>query len=356
MKCVKLWNSLSIQAYSIKSPSKKIKKLFPKKYTVVRSVFREPADGHISNNGGYSNDLFVTEVMNVSKITDEIMYDTRGMFIFTYNAKLPKMCLKWFKTFEEMCRTGDELRKELMDIGTVHPWSLLDYIYNRTVSTEKKGQETVHTVNAVLRVIPGLSEVPAVFCEEMIIRCNSEEMLGRGVNVKGKLKQVSGMNEDVLSSNFRKNVLKIMTGWFKDTLKDFDTERFLLKVFYEGAWNDFGFPIVFPKMICNKSMVEDLKMLYADNAFMIGYDIAADSPEMENDFINAVDNAFENLDLKVVVFQNYSRMVDRVMEEFKKMKCKYKIVKKFAEEVLAVECRMGDLKKIKGWTVGDMIG
>ena len=280
MKCVKLWNSLSIQAYSIKSPSKKIKKLFPKKYIVVRSVFKEPADGFGSSMGGYSNDLFVTDVKNVTKITAEMFYEPRGLFIFTYDSKLPKMCMKWFKEFEEAYDLGEECRKELMDIGFVHPWSLLDYIYDRSVSTEKKGQEVVHTVNAVLRIVPGLNEVPAVFCEEMIIRCNSEEMLGRGVKVNGKLKGVSGLGEDVLSSNLRKNVMKVVNGWLKERLGDFDTERFLMKVCYEGAWNDFGFPIVFPKTVNDKSMLEDLKLLNNDGAFMVGYDIAADSPEL----------------------------------------------------------------------------
>ena len=327
-----------IQAYSVKSPSKKFKKLFPKKYTLVKINLNEQKMNECSG---------MCALLNVSRLSEEMFYDMRGMYLFTYDTKLPKMCAKWFKELEEFEKSEIEYIEK---VGNVQPWGLLDYIYDRNEvvgDKENKNKPCTHTVNCVLRVIPGMNEVPPTFTEPIVVRCNSEEMLGRKKGMKN-------IPDNVLSNNVRRNTLKVVNGYLNSVLNDYDVETFLMKVCYGNAWNDFGYPFVYPKIIENKTL-KDMSCLSKNDALMICYDIIGDTPEQENDFIHALDDAFENENIKITVFQNYNRRVDRLIKEFKERKIKYKVMKKFAEEVLAIQCKLKDVKSVNGWLITDMI-
>lgn len=296
MKLKKIINFDCLQAYSIINPSKKFKLMFPYKYIFITCI------------NGYVN------TYNTDKIPIEFAYAPIVGYIFTYEKKLPD--------FFNSAKVN-----KYTNLGSTFP-SCLDQYF--TSSEGDEGKE----IDLILSCSGRNDEVPIYFKDTLIIRCNSYELIG---NAKSDIKQTS--------KNIKINILKILNLALIDDI-DKNTEEWTINIIQNAPLNDNGFPLKYPKLITDslfkKSNIKDMKKINKDLIF-IEYDFRAKNYEHENNFIYALEEAFEDMNAKVEIFDTYNGILKNIVEEMDKKRLKYKKVTDHSIETTLKNIRSLDI-------------
>ena len=342
MKCVKILDKPNVQGFSIKKPTRKFKKLFPKKYILVIPEFDANNANDIAGQTYLqtASEMYKTGVMNISALYEDLFTSGVTMFIFTYADKLPRMVSKWMKEGEASIQESVDMVKKT---GKLTPMGLLDYIYEGNVDVDPDTQADTREINCILKCFPMTDIVPATFNSSVVIRCNAEMLMGKDKDPKKMKKRLISALENYL-------------GWRSN---DMTVEKFVTDICLNGAWNEYGFPIRFPKTIDEK---------YFDNFgangtgevgdFGIGYDIVMNNPNDEVEFICLLEDAFEDMNEKIVIYDNYNGFIDVVRKYMDKNKLKYRVYSEIEGKIMAIECKKRDIRKVEkegGWLITDML-
>ena len=264
MKLKKIIDYDSLQAYSIINPSKKFKLMHPFKYIFVVNV-----------NGR-------TEMLNLNKIPAEFAYVPIIGYVFTYDKKLPD----FFKSMKN---------NKYTNYGSTFP-SCLDQYFTSSEGDTKK-------IDLILSCTGRNKEVPVCFKDSLIIRCNSEELIGDDP------KKASANIMNVLNAVLAEN-------------EDRNTEEWLQNILQNAPSNDNEFPLRYPKTI-DDSLFKRKTKVDKSNVF-VEYDFRASSYDEENKIVSALEEGFEDMNSKVEVFNTYNDILPKIKEALDKKGLKYR--------------------------------
>ena len=283
MKLKKIINFDCLQAYSIIKPSKKFKLMFPYKYIFITCL-----------NG-------TIKTYNTDKIPTEFAYIPMVGYIFTYEKKLPD----FFNSVKI---------NKYTNFGSTFPSCLDQYFTSAEGDGGKK-------IDLILSCSGRNNEVPVYFKDSLIIRCNSKELAEGDVT---DLKKAS--------KNIQNNILKILNMALAEDM-DKNVEEWVTNVIQNIPLNDNGFPLKYPKMITDSLFKKNRNSGKIDKeSIFIEYDFRAESYEYENNFISALEEAFEDMNSKVEIFNTYNNILKDVKEELDKRGLKYKQVTDYSIE------------------------
>jgi hypothetical protein len=148
------------------------------------------------------------------------------------------------------------------DIGNTWPVSLDQYFND--------------SVNIVFQIQATNAEVSPTFVSDMIIRGNDVNQLEEYFN--------------------------------KNSIKHKSIESFIEAIIGELPLNCFMLPINYPKVITMKNINAPTKL----KNMLIGYDFRPKSYEEEFTFINNIEKRFENPKRKIVLYQTYNNLLDKI--------------------------------------------
>jgi hypothetical protein len=254
------------------------------------------------------------------------------MYIFTYAEKLPKIVKKWITLYDDMVDETVDYIINRLDYTTC--MGMFNYAY--------ENQNGNDVIDCIIKVMPMFLEVPAMFTESLVIRCNARKLMGKDKSV----------------SKIRARIMMVVMGYLTMKAKDYDPERFVLDVCCNDVWSEYGLPIRFPKRIDSKS-IKDLSSLNEKYSVAIGYDIMMADPKSEIEFVCLLEDAFEDMDSNVVVYQNYNDIIGKLRKYFDDNRVKYRVYTEIDGFVMAIECTKKALRNAKlegGWLITDMIG
>lgn len=286
MKLKKIIDRDNLQAYSISSPSKQFKLRYPFKYTFIMCM-----------NG-------MIKTYNTNKIPTEFAFIPMVGYIFTYEKSLPDFF------------SSNSAR--YLNYGSTYP-SCLDQFFTSAEGDDKK-------IDLILSCTGRNKEVPLTFKDSLVVRCNSKEL------ASGKY--------DSPSKNIQTNVLNIVNTALNENI-DADAEAWTLNIMQNIPLNDNGYPLRYPKTI-DDSMFDSKKMkkLTQGDVF-IEYDFRAESYDAENSFISSLEEAFEDMNAKIEVFNTYNNVLKDIKEEMTKKGMKFKQLTDYS-----IETTLGDLRKL----------
>ena len=306
MKVQKILDLDTTQAYKIINPSKRFKKLFPKKYI-------------------YSLDYFGTHILENSN-TMSMKFGTFYPigYIFTYeNTVLHKPASNYTSLVS------------YEDIGSTYARCLDTYF----VSKDNKDAEEI---DLVLACGCKNEETPPALTEELIIRCNSEKMMCSNSNgnsngnpehvvkVSGKSNVKAKANSDDKSDikeerakTLKHNILNVVNEYL--TGKKYDVEHWIKDIIYNYPTNNNGLPIKFPKKISDKNI--NSFTLKAKDIF-IEYDFRAKDYEHEDEFISVLEDAFESPNETVQISNTYNNILDDIKKKLDEKKYPWKEIDK----------------------------
>lgn len=276
MKVKKIWDSDNIQGFKIINPTKKFKKIFPKKYIMSFDVFGKH------------------QILNTNTLPNSIACFTPLGYIFTYADNLPKILKTQNVKYE--------------NIGSTFVRCLDTYFIGENEGDSKD-------VDLILACGSKNKVVPPAFTDELIIRCNSDTLTG----VTGE----SEVTEDraVKIKNIKENVLKILRSYMKE--KTYTVEEWVKNVIFNYPVNNNGLPVRFPKNISDDN-INSFK-LNANDIF-IEYDFRAKNYKHENEFISELEDAFESPDEEIQITNTYNNILNEIKRKLDKKKYKWKEV------------------------------
>lgn len=304
MKLKKILNGDNVQGFKIEQPTKNFKKLFPKTYI-------------------FSLDLFGKQVVyNLDTIPVQFTITPPIGYIFTYSNTLPK----WL-----ICN-----HVKYKDVGGCFP-SCLDAYF------------TGENVNLVLSCCPKNKVVPARFVNEIVIKCNSKDLMQDVKQVESNLSNETA-SEDTLTggnkkskkqsegNNVQKNIMNILINYLKDG--ETTPEQWARDVIFNFPININGLPVCYPKTIDKKALSQtNLKPLDV----FIQYDFRADNYEDENNFIITLEDGFEDLNSTITFYNTYNNILPKVKSQLKSKKRPFKEISSDAIEVKAKFLRNLDI-------------
>ena len=88
--------------------------------------------------------------------------------------------------------------------------------------------------------------------------------------------------------------------------------------------NDNGFPNKYPNVIDDALFKNKSKLVVNKNQLHIDYDFRAKSYEQENTFIIALENAFEDLNRTITMYNTFRNILPKIIDEHERLKLKYK--------------------------------
>lgn len=279
MRLKRLIDTSTIQAYQILSPTKLIKKLFPKKFTYS---FRLRERGTC---GSSSTLPFIA-----------CMSETVG-YIFTYGSTVPKIGLKL-----------------PTDPISTYPVCLDQYFVSDKADDKK--------IDIVLACKANQNIMPLGFTDEVIIRGNSLTMFG--IDKKSSLE-----NSSTASQCFEKSVLRVVN----EHIHTYKTlEEWMFKVVMACPTDKNGMVIKYPSAI-SANTLKPRKITKKD--IFVGYDYRpsgiTDNPSeknyaYENTLIQHIEDAFQDGNTDIVVNNNYNNIVPRMTKYMKAHKIPFKTV------------------------------
>ena len=271
MKLQKILDVDALQGYSIKQPTKRVKTMFPKKYIFM-----------INMSGRW---MFC----NTDIIPKQFYFMPVVGYIFTYERSLP-----------EILKANQYIEYE--SIGRTHPFGLDQYFINANANGI--------TCDLVISCTGTNEVMPVQMCENLVIRCNSHQL-------------VSNVTSDVekMSANIKNNIRKIVTGMLKANAPS-SVEEWFLTILDRAPCNDNDLPYRYPNSITD-ALFKSKTINVKPSQLSLLYDFRADSYEFESTFIHALELAFENPKQKVVIYDTYNGLMQRVVDEFTKKKLKY---------------------------------
>lgn len=270
MKVKKIWDSDNIQGFKIINPTKKFKKIFPKKYIMSFDVFGKH------------------QILNTNTLPNSIACFTPLGYIFTYADNLPKILKTQNVKYE--------------NIGSTFVRCLDTYFIG-----ENEGD--AENIDLILACGSKNNVVPPAFTDELIIRCNSDTLTGESEDRTVKVK------------NIKENILKILRGYMKE--KTYTVEEWTKNVIFNYPVNNNGLPVRFPKNISDDN-INSFK-LNADDIF-IEYDFRAKSYKHENEFISELEDAFESPDEEIQITNSYNNILNEIKRKLDEKKYKWKEV------------------------------
>lgn len=270
MKVKKIWDSDNIQGFKIINPTKKFKKIFPKKYIMSFDMFGKH------------------KILNTNTLPNSITFFTPLGYIFTYADNLPKILKTQNVKYE--------------NIGSTFVRCLDTYFIG-----ENKGDS--ENIDLILACGSKNKVVPPAFTDELIIRCNSDTLTGESENRVVKIKKI------------KENVLKILRSYMKE--KTYTVEEWVKNVIFNYPVNNNGLPVRFPKNISDGNI--NSFTLNADDIF-IEYDFRAKSYKHENEFISELEDAFESPDEEIQITNSYNDILNEIKKKLDEKKYKWKEV------------------------------
>lgn len=272
MKLKKILDTDNIQGFKIMNPSKKFKKMFPKKYIISIDLVGKH------------------HLLNSNSIPSSASYFTSIGYIFTYNDKLPNYLYDSDVKYE--------------NIGST---------FVRCLDTYFVGENDNDSENVDLILACGCKNgiVPPTFTEELIIRCNSESLTKTDGTKEAK-------HNDAKIKNIRTNVMKIIHNYMKT--KKYTTEEWVKDVIFNYPVNSNGLPVHYPKLITNENI--NSFTLHEKDVF-IEYDFRAKSYEQENEFISELEDAFESPNEEVYITNSYNNILETIKKKLDEKKYKW---------------------------------
>lgn len=267
MNFKKILDGVNIQGYKIVKPNKAFKKLFPKRFIFSLDVMGQ----HV--------------VFNTNEIPKNFCLYAPIGYVFTYDSRLPQFLI------------SDKLLYQ--DVGGVFPSCLDEYF----TATDK-------SVDLILSICPRGDIVPACFVNEIVVQCNSAQIM------KGDLKN---------------NILSVVENYLKaDDGNSMNAEAWARKVIFNYPMNNNGLPVRYPKTVNDKTLKE--YKIKADQLF-VEYDFRASSYDKENEFVIELEDAFEDMNRELTIYENYNGLLKRIRSELDKKKLKYKVLNDVGENV-----------------------
>lgn len=288
MKLKRILNIDAIQAYTIVSPTKRIKAMFPYKYIFVLNFKGKTIFG------------------NTNVIPQQFYFMPMIGYIFTYEKTLPDV----IKSNRYMSYTN---------YGHTHPVGLDQFFINN-------GSDNV-ICDLVLSCTATNESMPVQMCENIIIRCNSHQL------VNNETKDV-----EIMSKNIKSNIKKIINTMLKK-VSPTNVEEWLLNIIEHSPFNDNDMPYKYYDNITD-ALFKSKTVTLNNKQISIGYDLRADDYEFENKFIHALELSFEDKKHEVIVYDTYNGLMKRVMSAFDKNNFKYE---KITDHSIKVE--IGNLWK-----------
>jgi len=276
MNFKKILDGVNIQGYKVCKPTKEFKKLFPKKYVLSLDMFGERM-------------IFNTD----SLPKESLVYQPVG-YIFTYADSLPNSLIN--------------NKVKYTDVGGCFP-SCLDTYFS---GTDEK-------IDLILSISPRDKIVPARFNDEIVIQCNSEQLL------KG--------------NKLKSNIMTIINNYLKEG--KFDVMTWVRKVIFNYPINNNGMPVRFPNKVSDKTI--NNCSIKSDELF-VEYDFRAKSYDKEDELIVDLEDAFEDLNKEVIVYDNYNHILDKLKSALDKKKLKYNLIDNDKLKVKAKYLREVNLK------------
>ena len=213
-------------------------------------------------------------VFNVDNLPKNFtLYPPMG-YIFTYANSLPHWLI------------SDKLKYK--NVGSVSPSCLDDYF---TATSDK--------VDLILSICPKNNVVPATFVNELVIQCCSKELLSKGVKT---------------------SILDILKTYLEES--NLDAEQWARKVIFNYPINNNGLPVKYPASISDKTLKQTT---LKDKDIFIEYDLRPKSYSEEDKVICELENAFEDMEEELTVFETYNGTMKKIIKELDKRKLKYTI-------------------------------
>ena len=283
MKFTKILDGVNVQGYHVSKPSPAFKKLFPKRYVFSLDVFGE----HV--------------IINEDTIPRNFtLYPPVG-YVFTYEKKLPNWLISEKIAYQ--------------DVGGCFPSCLDSYFMN------------TKDVDLIISCTPRNKVVPPRFSNEIIVQCNSEQLM--------KCNGVKGSASEAM----KQNIMTIVNKYLREG--DFSIEAWFRNVIFNYPFNNNGLPIRYPKTVSEKTV--NVCSIKPDELF-VEYDFRATSYEKEEGFIKTIEDAFEDMNKEVEIYEDYNGLLKTIRQQLDKKKLKYKVEKEDCIKVKAKFLRSLDLK------------
>lgn len=267
MKLTKILNYDALQAYSISKPSKRFKLMFPLKYIIILA----------GNN--------CTKLFNIDSIPTNFAYMNIVGYIFTYCNKLPDFF-------------GASKLNKYTNYGSTCPGCLDQYF-----------TDNANDIDLILSICSKDKEMPLNFKDNLIIRCNSNNLINVTNSVENDHKTL------------RKNIMNIINSSINEHQLS-STEDWLNNIINNVPLNDNGFPVKYPKIITDKSFHNKSCNINYEDIF-IQYDFRASSYDHENSFISSLENAFENKNTVVYIYNSYNDIMNTIIKKLDEKHLKY---------------------------------
>ena len=270
MKVKKIFDSDNIQGYKVMNPSKKFKKMFPKKYILSFDIMGRH------------------EVMNINTLPNSLSFLTPIGYIFTYENSLPKILNSKRVAFE--------------DIGST---------FTRCLDTYFVGDKAneAENIDVILACGSKNKVVPPALTEDLVVRCNSNVLVGESKSGESKLTRKDKVD------NIRKNLMKILNSYIKD--KKLTVEGWVKNVIFNYPVNNNGLPVRYPKDITD-SNINSFK-ISADDVF-VEYDFRARDYDYESEFISELEDAFESPNMEIQISNTYNNILDEITRKLDEKK------------------------------------
>ena len=223
-------------------------------------------------------------------------------------------------------RTKTKLVPKRFDVGNT---------FTRCLDSYFIGDDVMKNVDVVLTCSPKQGNVPPTFTDELMIRCNSADLvkpLGKCGSdkdccknkcsdkdcCKNKCSDKDCCKNNEQIRNIRKNVTNIVKSYLRG--QDYSVESWVEFIVYNYPMNSNGLPVSYPNHI-DSTNINDTKISAKD--LFVEYDFRAKSYEHESNFIGILENAFESLNTNVVITNTYNDILTPVKKALDKKHRKY---------------------------------
>lgn len=267
-KCV---DTDTIQAYTVHNPTNRFKKMFPNNYILSLDILGEH------------------KIFNTPQFPDKLFECNPIGYIFSYEDIKKKVGVK----------------DMFVDVGNT---------FTRCLDSYFIGDDASDNIDMIIACSPKRECKSPSFTNELIIRCNSADLLKSNKVSSDK----SSLTADVLAKRLRKNMCSIVQSYLRG--QDYATETWTEYIIYNYPTNSNGLPISYPDTINSKNISS--VNINPKNLF-IEYDFRAKNYEYENKMISLLEDAFESPNMKVQITNTYNGMLDKVKSELDAKHRKY---------------------------------
>ena len=263
----KLYDNKLYQVYSIHEASKEFREKYPSKFILV----------YCTQSGFY-----VDKVDELSM--EDLIIDGGCLYMFTYQAKLPKKILGALDT--------DVKLPEQRTFS-----ACLDQYYEKSIG-------------AIFEVYPAFNQVSPLFNQSIVIRAPIKKL---------KMDGLATQLIDIVSDVFKSRA---------EEFKDITVEDWLESFIQTPFSTYFNTCVIYPQRIDDKSLLKYKKL--TPNSLIITYDARAKNYNEEVTLFATIGEAFEKKDTWVTVYDSYNGLLKKVTNALDKGNLKYKRLNEFS--------------------------